>query len=94
MDTYSFVDITVLELNESGADGSDVRLLVAEGHAAGALRILQFRININSGVAHASVETIHDQSQFNCAPKQPIQKKRNNQSINQSIIKSIDSSPE
>ena len=84
MDTYSFVDITVLELNESGADGSDVRLLVAEGHAAGALRILQFRININSGVAHASVETIHDQSQFNCAPKQPIQKKEK-QSINQSI---------
>ena len=60
----------MLELNKSSADSSDVRLLVTKRHAPGALRILQFRIDVDSGVAHASVKTMHYQSQFNWPPNE------------------------
>ena len=65
---HPFVDVAVLELDETGADGGDVRLLIAEGHPTGALRIFQFRIDVDSGVAHAAVQPVHDQRQFHCPP--------------------------
>ena len=35
--THSFVDVSVLKLNKSGADCSDVTLLVGEGHPTSTL---------------------------------------------------------
>lgn len=61
---HPFVYVNVLQLNEAGADGGDVALLVGEGHAAGALRVLELRVGVDAGVADASVQTVHDHSQL------------------------------
>lgn len=64
--TYALVDVIVLQLHEAGADGSDVGLLVGEGDATGAFRILQLRIGVDSGVADTAVEPVHDHRQLHC----------------------------
>lgn len=67
--THPLVDVAVLELNEPSADGGDIALLVAERHAAGSLRVLQFRIGIDSRVTHPAVQSVHDHGQFDCKHK-------------------------
>lgn len=65
-DADPLIDVPVLELDESGADGCDVALLVTEGDAAGALGILQLRVRVDARVAHATVQAVHDHRKFNC----------------------------
>ena len=54
----------MLKLNESCADCSNVTLLAGERHAAGALRIPQLWISVNTGIADAAIQTPHDQCQL------------------------------
>lgn len=63
---YPFVNVPVLQLNESGADGSDVALLIGEGHAARSLGVLQLWVSIDASVADATIQTIHDHGQLHC----------------------------
>lgn len=60
--TNPFVNVIVLQLNESGADGSDVALLIGEGHAARPLGVLELRVSVDAGVAHAAIQPVHDHS--------------------------------
>lgn len=62
---YPFVNVSVLQLDESGADGGDVALLIGEGHSSRPLRVLELWIGVDARVAHAAIETIHDHGQFN-----------------------------
>ena len=62
--TYPFINVSVLKLDETGTDGRNVRLLIAERYTACSFRIFQLRINVNSGVANPTVKSIHDQCQF------------------------------
>lgn len=61
---YPLVNVSVLQLDESGADGSDVTLLVGEGHSSRPLGVLELRIGVDSGVADSAVETVHDHGQL------------------------------
>lgn len=58
--THPLVNVVVLQLNKAGADSGDVALLVGEGHASGALRVLELWIRVDASVAHASVQPIHN----------------------------------
>lgn len=62
---YPLVDVSVLQLNESRADGGDVTLLIGEGHSPRTLRVLELRVGVDPCVAHSAVETIHDHGQLN-----------------------------
>lgn len=62
---YPLVNVSVLQLDESGADGSDVTLLVGEGHSPRPLGVLELRIGVNACVAHSAVEAIHNHGQLN-----------------------------
>lgn len=62
---YPLVNVSVLQLHKSGADGSDVTLLVREGHPARPLWVLQLGVGVDPSVAHATVETVHDHGQLN-----------------------------
>lgn len=52
---HPLVDVSVLQLHESGADGSDVALLIGEGHSARPLGVLELRVGVDTRVAHAAV---------------------------------------
>lgn len=52
---HPFVDIVVLQLNEASTDGSNVTLLIGEGHATGSLRVFKLRVGVYASVANASV---------------------------------------
>lgn len=62
---YPLVNVSVLQLDESRTDGSDVTLLIGEGHSPRPLRVLELRIGVNAGVAHSTIETIHNHGQLN-----------------------------
>ena len=64
-DSYSLVDVGVLQLHEASADGSDVALLAAERHSTRSFRVLQLWIGVDSSVAHTAVQTVHDHRQLN-----------------------------
>lgn len=64
--TYPLVNISVLELYKASADGSNVTLLVTECHAAGPLRVLEFRVCVDPCIAHSAIQSIHDHSQLHC----------------------------
>ena len=66
MSTYPLVDLSVLQLDEPGADGGDVALLVGEGDAAGALGVAQLGVGVDARVAHPAVQPVHDHGQLNC----------------------------
>lgn len=51
LDFDTLLDVRVLQLHESGANGRNVGLLVAERHSTGALRILQLWISVDAGIA-------------------------------------------
>lgn len=61
---HPFVDVIVLQLNETSADGSDVALLIGEGHTAGSFRVFEFWVSVDAGVANTSVQPVHDHSQL------------------------------
>lgn len=61
---HPFVDVIVLQLNEAGADGGDVALLIREGHAAGSLWVLELWVGVDAGVADTSVQPVHDHGQL------------------------------
>lgn len=61
---HPFVYVIVLQLNEASADGSNVALLIGEGHAAGSLWVFELRVGVNASVANTSVQPVHDHSQF------------------------------
>ncbi len=62
---YPLVNVSVLQLDESRAYGSDVTLLIGEGHSPRPLGVLELGIGVNSRVADSAVETIHDHGQLN-----------------------------
>lgn len=62
---HPFVDVSVLKLDKSCADGSNVTLLIGEGHSSGPLWVLELRVRVYSCVANSSIETIHYHSQLN-----------------------------
>lgn len=62
---YPLVNVSVLQLDESRADGSNVTLLIGEGHSPRPLGVLELWIGVDSRVAHSAVETIHDHGQLN-----------------------------
>lgn len=70
--SYPFVNVSVLQLDESGTDGGDVALLIGESHSARPFRVLQLGVSVDSGVTHAAVQTIHDHRQLNCRIKRHI----------------------
>ena len=57
---YSFVDVSVLQLHKSSANGGDVRLLIAKRHTSSSFRILQLRIDVDASVTNAAVKPIHN----------------------------------
>lgn len=61
---HPFVDVIVLQLNEASADGSDVALLIGEGHAAGSLRVFELWVGVDASIADTSVQPVHDHSQL------------------------------
>lgn len=61
---HPFVDVIVLQLNEASADGSDVALLIGEGHTAGSLWVFELRVGVDASVANTSVQPVHDHSQL------------------------------
>lgn len=63
-ETDSFVNLAVLQLNETSGDGGDVALLVGEGDPASSLWILELGIGVDAGVTDAAVEAIHDHGEF------------------------------
>ena len=56
----------MLQLNESSADGSDVALLIGEGHTTRPLGVLELRVGVDASVADAAIQTIHDHGQLHC----------------------------
>ena len=60
--THPFVNVVVLQLNKTGADGGDVALLIGEGHTARPLGVLELRVSVNAGVAHTPIQPVHDHS--------------------------------
>lgn len=62
---YPLVNVSVLQLDESRADGGDVTLLIGEGHSPCTLGVLELRVGVNPRVAHSAVETIHNHGQLN-----------------------------
>lgn len=61
---HPFVDVIVLQLNEAGADGGNVALLIGEGHAAGSLWVFELWVGVDASVADTSVQPVHDHSQL------------------------------
>ncbi len=61
---HPFVDVIVLQLNEAGADGGNVALLIGEGHAAGSLWVFELWVSVYASVAHTSIQPVHDHSQL------------------------------
>lgn len=61
---HPLVDVVVLQLNKTGADCSDVALLIGEGDAAGSLRIFELWVSVDAGVADPSIQSVHDHSQL------------------------------
>ena len=64
--THPFVYLSVLQLDEAGADSGDVALLVGEGHAARPLGVLELRVGVDARVADAPVQAVHDHGQLHC----------------------------
>lgn len=62
---YPLVNVTVLQLHKSRADGSDITLLIGEGHSTCTLWVFELWIGVNSCVADSTVETIHNHGQLN-----------------------------
>lgn len=67
--THPFVDVIVLQLNKASADGSDVALLIGEGHAAGSLWVFELWVRVNASIANTSVQPVHDHSQLHCGER-------------------------
>lgn len=67
--THPFVDVIVLQLNEASADGSDVALLIGEGHAAGSLWVFELWVRVDASIANTSVQPVHDHSQLHCGER-------------------------
>jgi len=63
--SYPLINVAMLQLDESRANGSDVTLLIGEGHSSGPLWVLELRICVNSCVAHSTIEAIHNHGQLN-----------------------------
>lgn len=62
--THPFVNVIVLQLNEPSADGSNVALLIGEGHATRSLWVFELWVGVNASVANPSVQPVHDHSQL------------------------------
>lgn len=61
---HPLVNVSVLQLHKSGADGGDVALLIGKGHSARPLGVLELRVGVDPRVAHAAVQAIHDHGQL------------------------------
>ena len=61
---YPLVDVAMLKLDKSCADGCDVALLARERHTASALGIPQLWVGVDTSIADATIETAHDQRQL------------------------------
>ena len=60
--TYPFIYLSMLQLDESGADSGDVALLIGEGHTPRPLRVLELWVGVDAGITHPSIQTVHDHS--------------------------------
>ena len=58
--TYPLVNVCMLQLDKAGADGSNVALLVGEGHTARTFWVLELWVCVNACVAHPSIQPVHD----------------------------------
>lgn len=85
--TYTFINVTVLKLNKSSTDGSNVALLIGESDSPSTFWVFEFWICINSCVTHTTIQPVHDHSKFHFKRKdihikgektanQPLQTKR------------------
>ena len=63
--THSLVDVVVLQLHESGADGCNVALSAGKGDTSGAFGVLELRVRVDSRVTNATVQVVHDRGEFN-----------------------------
>lgn len=54
----------MLQLYESGRDGSYVALLITEGDPTGSFGILELGISVDAGVTDTAVKPIHDHGEF------------------------------
>lgn len=62
---YPLVNVTMLQLDKSRADGSNVTLLIGEGHTTCTLWVFELWVSVDSCVADSTVETIHNHGQLN-----------------------------
>lgn len=69
----------MLQLHKSCTNCGNVRLLITERHTSSSLRIFQFGVDVDSSIANASVQSIHNQGQFNCTRKPTTRKRDNNE---------------
>lgn len=61
---YPLVNVPVLQLDESSTDSGNVALLIGKGHSPRPLGILELRIGVDSRVADAAVQTVHNHGQL------------------------------
>lgn len=67
---HPLVNVSVLQLHKSGADGSDVALLIGKGHSARPFGVFKLRVGVDTCVAHAAIQAIHDHGQLDCGKVQ------------------------
>ena len=63
--THPLINLAVLQLDKPGRDGRYVALLVGEGHPAGALGVAELRVGVDTRVADAAIQAVHDHGQLN-----------------------------
>lgn len=64
--THPLVNFTMLELNKSSTYGSNIALLIGEGHSPCPLGIFQLGVCVYPCITHSSVKAVHDHSQLHC----------------------------
>jgi len=62
--THPFINLPVLQLDEAGADGRDVALLIGEGHSPRPFGILEFGVRVDPSVTHAPIQAVHDHGEL------------------------------
>lgn len=62
--TDPFIDLSMLQLNETSTDSSNVALLIRKRNPACTLRVLQLRVCVNPCVAHTAIQPVHDHRQL------------------------------
>lgn len=67
---YPLVNVSVLELDESCTDGSDVTLLIGESNPSCTLRVFELWISVDPGITDSTIQTIHNHGQLNWSERE------------------------